>query len=34
MKYFKLLLSLLLIISIDTYGSDTLIRNGTIHTGD
>ena len=34
MKYFKLLLSLLLIISIDTYGSDTLIKNGTIHTGD
>ena len=34
MKYFKLLLSLLLIISIDTYGSDTLIQNGTIHTGD
>ena len=34
MKYFKLLLSLLLIISIDTYGSDTLIKNGTIHIGD
>ena len=34
MKYFNLLLSLLLIISIDTYGSDTLIKNGTIHTGD
>ena len=34
MKYFKLLLSLLLIISIDIFGSDTLIKNGTIHTGD
>ena len=34
MKYFKLILSLLLIISIDIFGSDTLIKNGTIHTGD
>ena len=34
MKYFKLLLSLLLIVSIDAYGSDTLIKNGAIHTGD
>jgi hypothetical protein len=34
MKYFKLLLSLLLTISIDIYGSDTLIKNGAIHTGD
>ena len=34
MRNFKLLLSFILVVSINANASDTLIKNGTIHIGD